>query len=146
MEENMGKIRNFFGRFFAGRHGLDNLGKINIVAVLLFLILLNVAYAVGNQIFLWTVRVIYILLIVILFFRILSKNHVKRTLENQKYLKLKESVKSWFRLQKQRIKDRKTHVYRKCPYCRAVLRLKRIKGKHRAACPKCGASFEVNVR
>ncbi len=142
----MGKIRAFFGRFFAGRYGLDSLGKLNIVAILLFLILLNIGYAVKNNAFVWVVRIIYILLIVLFFFRALSKNHVKRELENRKYLGVKSRTAGWFRLQKQRFRDRKTHIYRKCPYCRAVLRLKRIKGNHRAACPKCGASFEVNVR
>ena len=142
----MGKIRAFFGRLFAGRYGLDSLGKFNIIAILLFQILLNIGYAVKNNVFVWVVRIIYILLIILFFFRALSKNHVKRALENQKYIGLKSRITGWFRLQKQRFRDRKTHIYRKCPYCRAVLRLKRIKGKHRAACPKCGASFEVNVR
>lgn len=64
---------------------------------------------------------------------------------NEKYKTLLGKIRATFRLTKNRFRDRKTHVYRKCPYCRAVLRLKKIRGKHRAACPRCGKSFDVKV-
>jgi hypothetical protein len=101
---------------------------------------------IGSPILVIVSRIGYILLAVIFFFRLLSKNEVRRTAENNRYLRFIGKIKDGFRLLKNRIRDRHTHVYRKCPQCRATLRLKRIKGIHRAACPRCGNSFEVRVR
>ena len=78
-------------------------------------------------------------------YRMMSRNIYVRRNENEKYKALLGKIRATFRLTKNRFRDRKTHVYRKCPYCRAVLRLKKIRGKHRAACPRCGKSFDVKV-
>ncbi|MFR2916862.1 MAG: hypothetical protein ACLTKQ_08005 [Acutalibacteraceae bacterium] len=40
---------------------------------------------------------------------------------------------------------RKTHVFKKCPGCKAVLRLPRKKGKHTVNCPHCHKNFTVHV-
>jgi len=82
--------------------------------------------------------------IVFLFFRFFSKNIYARSKENGRFMSFWNKVKAFFRLQKGKIKDRKTHVYKKCTKCKAVIRLPRKKGKHTVVCPKCSERFDVN--
>lgn len=82
---------------------------------------------------------------VFMIFRFLSKNTAKRRRENDAFLKLWKPVKSWFILQRDRLRDRKTARYRKCPKCRAILKLPNKKGKHTTSCPKCGNRFDVRI-
>ena len=142
----MKKIKEFLIKTFSDCYGLDALGKALLALYLILFVLLNIALIAGNNVFVWTVRICYIAVIIIFFYRMLSKNHIARQRENNKYLIKKRAVTQWFGLQRDRIRDRKTHIYKKCPECRAVLRLKRIPGKHRAVCPKCGKSFDVTVK
>lgn len=78
-------------------------------------------------------------------FRILSKNVYRRSSENRRFKFVFDSVKNFFVLTKNRIRDIKTHRYRKCKYCKATLRLKRRRGKHTVRCPKCKGEFKVNI-
>jgi len=82
---------------------------------------------------------------VFMIFRFLSKNTAKRRRENDAFLKLWKPVKSWFILQRDRLRDRKTARYRKCPKCRAILKLPNKRGKHTTSCPKCGNRFDVRI-
>ena len=84
-------------------------------------------------------------LIIYTVFRLLSKNIYKRQKENQGYLRIENKVKSFFGLQRNKWRDRKTHVYRKCPHCRATLRLPKKKGQHGVTCPCCHRHFDLKV-
>ncbi|MBE6592034.1 MAG: hypothetical protein E7646_08345 [Ruminococcaceae bacterium] len=75
-------------------------------------------------------------LIGVIIFRAMSRNIAGRRRENEKFS-------GFFRLMKNKRRDRKTHVYRKCKQCHAVLRLPKAKGKHTVVCPKCRNRFEV---
>ena len=66
-----------------------------------------------------------------------------RRKENDFVFGIFRRIKGFFKLQKNKFKDRKTHVYRKCPKCKAVLRLPKAKGKHTVVCPRCKNRFEV---
>ena len=71
----------------------------------------------------------------------MSRNIPKRRAENARFV-------GFFKLRRNKWKDRKTHVYRKCPTCHAILRLPKIKGKekgkgkHTVCCPRCANKFE----
>ena len=78
-------------------------------------------------------------------YRMLSRNIYKRQKENRAFTRFWKSIGGWFKLTKNRIKDRKTHVYHKCPSCKRVLRLPRIKGKHTVCCPCCSNRFDMTV-
>lgn len=78
-------------------------------------------------------------------FRFFSKNREKRRRENEVFLRFFKPVKSWFVLQRDRIRDRKTARYRKCPKCGAILKLPNKKGKHTTVCPKCSNRFDVRI-
>ncbi len=139
----MGKFKNKIQRFFYGRYGSDTLGNV-LLGTYVFIVL---AYYIG-LIFLppaavkakLAVSLLYyaltISLFILIFYRMLSRNVIKRRRENERFC-------GFFRLRKNKFRDRKTHVYRKCPNCRAVLRLPRAKGKHNVVCPRCKHRFEV---
>jgi hypothetical protein len=139
------RFRNALSRFFRGRYGVDPLNKfLFLVYVAVYLILFIVELFIKHPILL-IFHILLTIMTVILFARMLSRNIVKRQAENYKFLTMRKKVVGWFRLQKNKLRDIKTHVYRKCPDCKAVLRLKRRKGEHRAVCPCCGKSFDVYV-
>ncbi|MBR5515382.1 MAG: hypothetical protein IKU52_04190 [Clostridia bacterium] len=55
-------------------------------------------------------------------------------------------INGFLKLSKNKFRDRKTHVYRQCPCCKANLRLPKAKGIHTVKCPRCFARFEVKGR
>lgn len=121
-----------------GRYGMDEL-YFGLFGLWLLTLIINAFVGSGIISLIGTAAVIW------MFFRFLSKNHAKRRRENEVFLKLWNPVKSWFILQRDRIRDRKTARYRKCPKCKAILKLPNKKGKHTAVCPKCGERFDVKI-
>jgi chromate transport protein ChrA len=130
------KFREKLARFMYGRNGADHLG----MALLWVYLALAIA-----AVFFKPLYILALLLVGWMLFRIFSKNLYKRQAENQKYLRLVGKVKGWVTLQKNKVRDRKTHRYRTCPHCRATLRLPNKKGRHTVCCPKCRKDFEVKI-
>lgn len=130
------RFREKLARFMAGRYGADQLGR----ALLWAYLILALCALIFKPL-----NILAFGLMIWLVFRIFSKNIYKRQMENQKYLRLEGRLKSWFSLQKNKVRDRKTHRYRTCPHCRATLRLPNKKGKHTVCCPKCRKDFEVKI-
>ena len=139
------RFRDRIFRFFSGRYGMDDLNKFLFWTYLaLYIILFFVEIFIKHPLFM-IFHIVLLALTVFLFFRMLSRNIYKRQCENRKFLTVRDGLFGWFRLQKNIFRDRKTHVYRKCPSCKAVLRLQKITGNHRAACPRCAKSFDVRI-
>lgn len=140
---NVLNLQNKFAKFMYGRNGLDLFNKCVMVCYLL---------STFGVIFAPNLEVAYIMLglcalLAILFvYRALSKDLTQRRAENAVCLKLQYAMRKETRLLKNRWKDRKTHVYKKCPNCKAVLRSKRIKGTHTCKCPHCNTEVKVKVR
>lgn len=132
------RIRDALQRFMYGRRGMDELGQFTFI-VYIVLFVLNM---ITRNVFLYYLELIVCFLFL---FRALSKNLTKRYEENSSYLEIRDRVARFFRIQKRRWTDRKTHVYRKCPYCKTTIRLPRIKGTHSTTCPKCKRDFNVRV-
>ncbi len=124
--------------FMIGRNGGDALGRALLV---LYLILALVNAFVGS----WIVYLLATALAVYAVFRMLSRDLYARRRENAWYLRVENAIKGFFRLQRNKWRDRKTHVYRKCKECKSVLRLPRERGKHTVRCPRCQHRFEVNI-
>ena len=129
--------------FMYGRYGTDALSK---GLLILYIALAVLMLFINNPIVRVILNLISLFLFITIFYRMFSRNIQKRSLENQKYLHVRKSVKSWFLLNHNRWKYRKTHVYRKCPHCKVQIRLPKVKGEHKCACPKCGNSFDVSIR
>ena len=81
--------------------------------------------------------------LVFLIFRVFSRNIAARRKENEKFMRIWTRIKNFFVLQKNKIRDIKAFTYKKCPACKATLRLPRKKGKHNVVCPKCKNRFDV---
>lgn len=128
-------------RFMYGRNGTDALCRALLV---LYLILLVINLFIPRP-YTWYFSILELALGGYIIFRTLSRNLYKRRRENQWYLKHENRVKGFFALQKNKWRDRKTHVYRSCKHCKKTLRLPRVKGKHTVCCPCCGRRFDVKV-
>lgn len=120
-----------------GRYGTDTLGNVLLIAYFVILVLHTfIGFFWGNV---WVDAAIWLItsaLAVTVIWRMFSRKIAKRRQENEKFC-------GFFRLIRNKIRDRKTHVYRKCPECGAVLRLPRAKGKHNVVCPRCKKKFKV---
>ena len=131
-------FRERIERFMAGRYGIDRLYYM-LLAICSILIVVNVF--VGSII----ISLIEFALFGYALYRVMSKNIYKRQSENEKFIKLTKKPKSFFNLQKCKMRDRKTHVYKKCPACHNNLRLPKEKGEHTVTCPCCKTKFNVKI-
>lgn len=126
-------------RFMYGRYGIDQLYY---TMLILYVILIIMNIFINSLILGILVWVIFALMV----FRSFSRNIYKRRKENDAFLKLWNPVKGWWNLNVRKLKDIKTKRYRKCPNCKAVLRLPKKKGKNIVTCPCCKKDFTVTVR
>ena len=134
----MGKFQNKVQRFFYGRNGVDKLNRfIFFLYFISFIVYLFVKH--------YTVLIVSSILLIIYFYRMLSKKLYKRQKENEIYLKITSSIKKPFLRFFHRIRDRKTHVYKKCPNCKKILKLRKVKGSHTVKCPVCSNHFNIKI-
>ncbi len=140
------RIRMALQRFMYGRYGSDSLNKFLFIVYFVLFIAGSIVRRIPNAgipyliIYLLTLAAMFLFL-----FRTLSRNIYKRQQENLKFLNIKTLLWAKCRLQKEKWRNHKTHVYRTCPNCRATIKLPRKKGKHTCTCPKCRVDFKVTV-
>ena len=141
------KLRERFARFMYGRYGFGYgaADKLNFFLIILYLVLMVIGRIVPNSVASLVISVIGALVCVYLIFRMFSKNVYKRSAENQKFIMVWGRIKGFFTFNFRRIKEFRTNRYRRCPSCRAQLRLPKKKGKHAVVCPACKNRFEVNI-
>ena len=129
--------------FMRGRYGSTGLDKLN-----LFLLLAGLALSVAGA-FLRGHLAVFVLIGIqwatfgYFVFRFMSRNFYARQKENAAFCSVFNKIKNFFKLQYDRIKDIKKYRYRKCPHCKATLRLPVRKGKHSVKCPRCSERFNV---
>jgi hypothetical protein len=82
-----------------------------------------------------------VILLGITYYRMLSRDLVRRSDENYKYLRAKDKMLVHFRLIKERWIQRKEYKFFICPACKATLRVPKGRGKVKIVCRKCGNSF-----
>ena len=125
--------------FFAGRNGLD---MWNYILVAVDVILIAAAFLTDTYLPL----VLAFLLLILFVYRAMSRNLAKRQKENDFFKDASKAILREWKLLGMRWKDRKTHVYKKCPACRKVLRVKRRKGEKDIHCPYCNNDFKIIIR
>ena len=137
------KIGNAIVRFMYGRNGMDQLNRVlfwgymgTFLAQVLFSALRWQVPALICEILLWS-------LMVLLLFRMFSKNLPKRREENQKFMNWFWKIKSNAAGAKARRADR-DHKYFTCK-CGAVCRVPVGKGKIVITCPKCGEKIHAKT-
>ena len=114
----MDKLKEKLARFMYGRYGSDRL-NIFMVIVLLICAVINLFVRTGYFSVLLTSW--EFLLLILIYFRMFSRNISKRYAENQKSLEIENKEKRFFGRQK--------------------IRIPKGKGKISIRCPKCGAEF-----
>ncbi len=127
-------------RFMYGRSGIDQLGWALLIAEFVLSILSGL---IRPGLVSMLLRMLSVALTVLLFYRIFSRNVVKRRAENERFLRWWIPVRTGFRDARERRAD-KAHKYVKCS-CGAWCRVPRGVGKVELMCPKCGAKTIVKT-
>lgn len=132
------RMQNAILRFMYGRNGSDQLNTALLILYLALWIMGNLLVVLTKSSLLASiVNVLMTVLAVTIFFRMLSKNLVKRRAENQKFLAWWSPMKNRLKGMKQRSAD-KDHKYFTCKSCKTICRVPVGKGKIVITCPKCG--------
>lgn len=144
-------------KFMMGRYGSDKLNRFLLVSALVLMAFGFVFTLAGLPIPSIICSLAETALIVSVFYRTFSRKVYVRAAENAKFLRIYGRVASFFKKPYRRLRgffnlrramwrDRKTHVFKKCPHCKSVLRLPRKKGHHTVKCIRCAHRFEVDVK
>jgi len=121
-----------------GRYGLDQMGRFLTGAAMVLLVF---SLIFNGSIF---SRAAYYLALVVLvwaYFRMFSRNTAKRYQENSRFLTLWGKVARPLSRKWAHFKQRKTHVFFKCPSCGQKMRTPRGQGEKHVTCPKCHTQF-----
>lgn len=120
-----------------GRYGIDELYQF-LLKLYVFLFILNLF--IKSKI----ISIIELVVVIVMFGRLFSKNFKLRRKENELYLKIKKIIVKPFINLKRNIKD-KNHVYKKCRKCKTVLKLPlpNKRGFKKAKCPHCGSRVRI---
>lgn len=118
-----------------GRNGADQLSFA--ILVLYFIILI-----IGTIFRIPFISYITLLLIIWSFFRIFSKNRMKRARENAAFMGKIYPIQNKWRTKRTEWKERKTYAFYSCPSCKQRLRVPKGKGKITITCPKCKTKFD----
>ena len=121
-------------RLLAGRYGVDALSKF-MATVALILWAINL-FARNRMLYTWAV-----ILWILVYVRMFSRNIQKRYQENLKYLEIKNKVLAKVKREKSNMEQRKTHHIYKCPTCKQKIRIPRGKGRICITCPRCKTEF-----
>ena len=129
------KIRSSFASFMAGRYGADQLGMTMLWTALILSI-------VGSFSRVGLLTLMADALLLLMFWRMLSKDRLKRQHENQTYLQktygARKAVTEWVN----RMKNGKKYRYFTCPQCKTRLRVPRGVGNVTITCKSCGNKFD----
>lgn len=127
-------MKERFQRFMAGRYGVDQLSNF-------MLIVLAVLLVINLFVHTYTLNILIVAGLILMYFRMFSRNCLKRSQENDKYLGLKNKVVNFFRRKKNIASQRKDYHIYTCPKCRQKIRVPKGKGKICVTCPKCKTEF-----
>ena len=128
------RLRAGLDRFMTGRYGSDALNRF----LMILWIVLAVIGLIAATPWLYIPQAI---LCAVVFFRMLSKNVVRRRRENAVYCEWMRSLGLKWRHFTVRIRDRKVANFFRCPHCKAEIRMPKRSGRFQIRCPKCGQTF-----
>ena len=143
----MNNFRYRMAQFFAGRTGVDSLGRFITFLSLIFMILTMITHS----------NIVYLIAVACLAYsiwRMFSKNYQKRYSENQWFLTKTAKIRYKFNPRDIRNKierakyyasQRKMYAIFKCPNCKQKLRAPRGRGKIQVTCSKCRTQFIKKV-
>ena len=121
-------------RFMAGRYGNDQLNQFIFIVAIISMVL----EIITRQSLFYTLTLV---LLILAYVRVFSRNINKRYEENMKFLQKKDAILNKFRKQKYYAAQRRNfHIYT-CPQRKQKIRIPKGKGKISITCPKCRTSF-----
>lgn len=126
-------------RFMTGRYGSDALNRMLLLLWVLFLI---VAFIVATP---W-LYLPQLILCTVIFYRMLSRNIVRRRKENAAYYDFMRGLGMRWRHMMIRLRDRKTVNFFRCPHCKTEIRMPKKQGRFNIRCPKCEKEFTKEFR
>lgn len=138
----MRKLMYKLQQFMMGRNGSDGL---NLFLLFLYMAIIIASLFVRNIVAHSILLGVALLVIIWNIFRTFSRNLYKRRKENAVFMGLFYRIKNFFVRGKRKWKERKTHKYKKCPACKAQLRLPKKNCTIQVTCPKCGNKFKMKV-
>lgn len=124
-------------KFMYGRYGIDELYNF---LFKLYIILLIIDLFVKWEVLLY----LELFVVVIMLYRMFSRNISKRKLENKKFLNIKNTIMKPYRTWIKQVKDN-DNIYKKCHKCKTVIRLPLPSnyGIKHVKCPKCKKKLSV---
>lgn len=125
-------------KFMYGRNGVDELAKFECGLLFVPLIL---SFFARVPIINLLLEIVSIGLFIHIYFRIFSKNKIKRFDENQKFVVWKFNFLVKFDKKKNRLQQMKDYRFYKCPSCKQQVRVPKGHGKICVTCPRCKSEF-----
>ena len=122
----------------AGRNGNDQLNRFLLLAAVVLLLLASILRrsVLGNLL-----SLLVPVLLVLTYFRMLSRDLYRRRSENERYLRELEKLRAKLRILRERWNQRRDYKFFTCPSCKSVMRVPRGRGKIRIVCHRCGNTF-----
>ncbi len=130
-------MRQRWQRFMSGRYGHDQLNFYLLILDVILLFVSSIFYGSFGR----YIQPLVWLLLLYVYFRMLSKNLTKRREEYGKFVRFKLKVSAAYRLRHERWIQRKDYKFFTCPSCKTTLRVPRGHGKIKVVCRRCGNSF-----
>ena len=127
-------MREKLRQFMIGRSGTDGLNQFLSIASIVMLLI-----SLITRVSLFTY--VGMVLLILCYYRSLSRNISKRTEENYKYYAVKDRIRNKFSGLKDQWNNRRLYHYYRCPQCRQKLRVPRGRGRIQISCPRCGTQF-----
>ena len=130
-------FKDRFSNFIYGRYGVDQLSRFMLVVTFVLCILSFFTRGFADSL----LSTVILILIILVYFRMFSKNIYKRASENEKYLKLISGFKSSVNSDPHLKEQKKYYRFFKCPGCGQKIRIPKGHGKIEIRCPKCSHKF-----
>ena len=127
-----------------GRNGMDQLNRALFWVYIALWLAGSILSVMGLDVLSAIFNVVLYVLLVVIVFRMFSKNLYKRREENSKFLQKTWKIRSQIGGAKARHAD-KDHKYFTCKQCKTICRVPVGKGKIIITCPKCRAQIEAKT-
>ena len=123
-------------RFMMGRYGGDQL---NMALLILSVVISLISGFVPMG---WICTIVSAILIVLVFFRMLSRNTSRRFKENYVFLKVWNPVKNWFQWLYLSVRYMKKNRYFLCPKCGRIACIPKKVGRVTITCKGCKHKYD----
>lgn len=130
-------FKDKFSSFMYGRYGFDQLSRFMLIITFILCVLSFFTRGFAASL----ISTLILILIILVYFRMLSRNIYKRAGENEKYLRFVSKFKGSINQDARTKEQKKYYKFFKCPGCGQKIRIPKGHGKIEIRCPKCNHRF-----